>query len=46
MVRRLIDIITFRDDIDHASQFIPQGAQSAPAIPPLTQARGFLAEIL
>lgn len=46
MVGSLIDAITVCDDIDHASQFIPHGALRATAIPPLTQVRGFLAEIL
>ena len=41
------DVMTVRNNIvDHASQFTPHGAPSAPAIPPLTQVRGFLAEIL
>ena len=46
MVRRLIDAIPVRDNIEHASQFTPHGALRAPAIPPTIEIAGFLTEIL
>jgi hypothetical protein len=46
MVSRLVDAIAVRDNIDHASQFIPHGALRAPAIPPAIEIAGFLARSL